>query len=887
MATNAKYAYAETSLEWLSPSLLSLTKLNEVAVIPLSVNGNIDCTQKETSECVVNALYGSVASNGRIKLNNTSVYKTVINYLNNLPRILAIPNSSSIISYSTEPPYGFYLYFNKNFNASISPYTPIGSTEMQYQINRPPDARLEDRNHNRLAADYNSMSFSTDGKWMVVSQPNVSVLRVNLETYEVLPFAPGFNHTIGIAPNPKTAITNDGRYAVVASRDFGRFTIYDLSTCATVPATITGSVTCQSRSLLSFVQTQIPGYITASRIRFIDNQSLSFYASYNDGGGNKIAKFVLKSGGGTFNQIEYLALGDSYISGEGAFNYLEGTDTENNKCHLSTASYPYLIGYTLNYNSYRSIACSGSRVSDITDSSTHYKGQNMNKVERQNLGSPKINEILEMFQPGYIYQLNFVSKYLPKTVTVSIGGNNIGFSQIVKKCIAPDTCFSSFEDRLELVRRVNRTFPDLVGTYQEIKNATSPDAKVFAVGYPQLALPGGNCALNVRLDSQELEFSKQLISYMNLVISRAAQKAGVIYVDTEDAFSGHLLCETVSSDVAVNGLTLGDDFPDFLNGPIGNESYHPNQLGHQLLKQKILAATQNFTQTMPTPNLAITFPPESGLSILDYPPSGRVVRSSIDADQLVDDVLIKGVATTLTIDNPAYPLKPSSVFEAVLHSDPINIGSYTSSSAGTLSFQFQIPDSVSPGFHDLHLYGQNMSGEQIDIYKTVYVGASSDDLDGDGILNSFDTCNGIVPSGVDYDQDDIDDACDGLIGEAPPPPSDPDPPPPIPDPSSSSPEDDEPSPPNSSPDRLDNSHSDEIPVGSITQTNNQNDSAFINTFIHLRLPRDSDKQLRSSVLSVQNSKGTVKDSSFGFPMKAGVTLAAIVTALVARAVVRR
>ncbi len=70
--------------------------------------------------------------------------------------------------------------------------------------------------------------------------------------------------------------------------------------------------------------------------------------------------------------------------------------------------------------------------------------------------------------------------------------------------------------------------------------------------------------------------------------------------------------------VAVNGLTAGTDHPDFLK-VTASESYHPNELGHQLLEERILPVTQNFTLAMPTPDPTAKPPAESGLDILNAP----------------------------------------------------------------------------------------------------------------------------------------------------------------------------------------------------------------------------------------------------------------------------
>ena len=48
--------------------------------------------------------------------------------------------------------------------------------------------------------------------------------------------------------------------------------------------------------------------------------------------------FPVRSGGAPLTN--YVALGDSYQSGEGAGDYLAGTDTDANKCHRSVHAYP-------------------------------------------------------------------------------------------------------------------------------------------------------------------------------------------------------------------------------------------------------------------------------------------------------------------------------------------------------------------------------------------------------------------------------------------------------------------------------------------------------------------------------------------------------------------
>jgi hypothetical protein len=52
---------------------------------------------------------------------------------------------------------------------------------------------------------------------------------------------------------------------------------------------------------------------------------------------------------------------------------------------------------------------------------------------------------------------------------------------------------------------------------------------------------------------------------------------------------------------------------------------------------------------------------------------------------------------------------------------------------------------------------------QFSVVEVVYISHDADDFDGDGITNASDSCPATTNTGVDEDQDGIDDACDGQI----------------------------------------------------------------------------------------------------------------------------
>jgi hypothetical protein len=194
-------------------------------------------------------------------------------------------------------------------------------------------------------------------------------------------------------------------------------------------------------------------------------------------------------------------------------------------------------------------------------------------------------------------------------------------------------------------------------------------------------------------------------------------------------------------------------------------------LGYSLLKDSITVSTNGLSAAMPAPNLSATPPAETGLDILNMSHSGRTVSSTSYDDNLSDDLLPRGSASDIFVSGLENSLKPLASYRAELHSSPVVLGNFTSTSAGDLSFQITIPSSVPAGFHSLHIYGTNVASEPVDIYKTIYVAASGNDYNGNGIPNASDPCVFVDASGQDYDQDGIDDACDGQITDPPPPPA--------------------------------------------------------------------------------------------------------------------
>jgi len=738
--------------------------------------GNIDCTvrsyetrpkqlvppqsQQTLTGCVIDTAYGQADSNNPYVLfNNLPTAAKVTNAANVPTGILPVRNTLRALTASSAPAVGVNLFFIDNVLENLQ-FSVASTGEITAKLANPPTTALKDKSGALMPAQTDSLSFSERGSWMVVDSPGRAMIRVNLLTKEVLPFAASFPYNNGQNPGLQTAITEDGRYAVVSSATYHSFNIYDLSTCSTVPDVITAPVSCQSRDLQSFIQTQFPSYLGAFQLRFRTDTSVDLIAGYNSNLPTRSkGKYTLYAPGTNATTLQYLGMGDSFASGEGSFVYQAGTDTDTNNCHTSTVSYPYLAASDLGMNSFHTIACSGATTDHVLN--TEQKGQDANNAT----GDP--------WRPGIQKQLDVAKTSKPDIITISAVGNDIGFKQKLQRCIEPDTCYSSYEDRLEIVREINGKFDTLVDMYQKLRSATGkPGVRIYVLGYPNVANPGGDCAVNVRLNSQELQFANDLTSYLNKVVKLATQKAGVQYVDVENSLDGHRLCETSSGNTAVNGLTQGNDIPfhsdefDFL---LGNESYHPNQLGQSLMKPALLQQTNNLTSAMPA--ATNTTPPaeDSGVALLNAPHSGRAINKTNYDDTLGNDIAYRGGLWQIAVQGFEHAIVPNALFHVVIHSDPVDLGTYTADASGNITANLIIPADVPAGFHTVDIMTTDIAGNPIDIQKVVYVAGSSDDVNANGTPDSQEACVLATTSSLDQDRDGIDDACDGDIGNTPTP----------------------------------------------------------------------------------------------------------------------
>jgi lysophospholipase L1-like esterase len=394
-------------------------------------------------------------------------------------------------------------------------------------------------------APFNSAtkSISANGRYMVIDGLGAGFIRINLMNLTVRSFSPTLIKVNGTSLlDANTAIDDSGRFAAIAYNapdHWGSmyFKLVDVNSCTTPEMDYRAildrnSFNCQSVDLLTPLMQTVPTVKEIFNLQFSNDRTVSFDVAYTSGSSTKYTRYSITAPGQSRSLKQYLALGDSYISGEGAYSYREGTDTSRNLCHQSLLSYPYLLG--AKFSSFASVACSGARMRNVTSDGNAGQLEGGSKPTESEKDQAAYDHL-----PGFIAQRGFANMDNPDAITVSIGGNDIGFGDIVKQCVNPiqegwhgvvtaETCYDNYEDRAELVDQINSKFTELRSLYRDLKdNGDATGRRVYVIAYPQVVKVGGECGQNVLMNSDEVQFAHDMVAYLDNVIKRAADEAGV------------------------------------------------------------------------------------------------------------------------------------------------------------------------------------------------------------------------------------------------------------------------------------------------------------------------------------------------------------------------
>ena len=222
----------------------------------------------------------------------------------------------------------------------------------------------------------------------------------------------------------------------------------------------------------------------------------------------------------------YVALGDSYSSGTGTRTYYDSG------CERSNYSYAKIIDAERANTDVVLAACGGAKTGDVL--------------------STQVNSLTAG----------------TRWVTITIGGNDAGFSSVITDCAKPwwaANCNARIDSAQAYIRN---TLPGrLDSVYSAIKQR-SPTATVIALSYPRLFM-GEDCNAGTFFSGDEMTRLNQTADLLRDKTRDRALAAGANFrfKDAITPFVGHAVC---SSTEWLNGLS----------NPV-SESYHPNRTGHR------------------------------------------------------------------------------------------------------------------------------------------------------------------------------------------------------------------------------------------------------------------------------------------------------------------
>lgn len=280
---------------------------------------------------------------------------------------------------------------------------------------------------------------------------------------------------------------------------------------------------------------------------------------------------------------DYVALGDSFASGEGAGDYHDGTNYDNrddwnpgnwgddshNRCRRSASSYAEQTYNSADFDfagGFTAVYCSGATQSDLDNPNDSNDGE-----------GPQLDALTDD----------------TSLVTMSIGGNDLGFGEVLAACVLnggsgvawTDGCQSDWNDTLD--QRLEDLRPELVDLYTRMREQ-APNARIVIMGYPRLFNDPPSQELNNMLFTEDQVWMNGKADQLNAMLREACREAGVEFIDPTAAFLGHGV-GAPDGEQWVNDLDWG--------GPglavTDPSSFHPNAQGHAAMADLLAEQLRN------------------------------------------------------------------------------------------------------------------------------------------------------------------------------------------------------------------------------------------------------------------------------------------------------
>lgn len=233
-----------------------------------------------------------------------------------------------------------------------------------------------------------------------------------------------------------------------------------------------------------------------------------------------LAALALAAGPAQAASINYVALGDSYSSGAGATG-------GSGLCVQSPNGYPTLWAKAHGITSFVNATCAGATMDTVTQTQLSKLSADTN------------------------------------VITMSIGGNDVGFVGIVLQCLVlgdagcQKAVDSALAKKAEYVAKADQLATKI--------QAKSPNAKAFLLGYPYLFETTRTCPGGPSLNQKQRQILRGGVDILDDTLRDVAVAHGWSFVDVRASFAGHSSC---AAQPWINGLSAG---------PV---PLHPNDAGY-------------------------------------------------------------------------------------------------------------------------------------------------------------------------------------------------------------------------------------------------------------------------------------------------------------------
>jgi hypothetical protein len=287
----------------------------------------------------------------------------------------------------------------------------------------------------------------------------------------------------------------------------------------------------------------------------------------------------------------YVALGDSYSSGEGDGDYLAGTNSATDHCHRSPYAYPELLDSSQHLGSLGFVSCSAASTDDFFNANS--EGNH---------------------EPPQSKALSSAVKY----VTLTFGGNDLGFSDVLAKCVygkygskivygkpncSKDKSFkATVANRLKALagKTVSHTpngvlIHSIASVLKRI-HKLAPNARIYLADYPLLfgtsfktacgvgtvtvqKVPVlGSVKVAIEINKPDTEWLNSVGTSLLNVLKSAAAANGATFVNVGPEFHAHGFCDTAQSWIRPFSGTYNYETKQLAYGP---GAFHPTLTGQR------------------------------------------------------------------------------------------------------------------------------------------------------------------------------------------------------------------------------------------------------------------------------------------------------------------